>query len=77
MDAMLLLLLAIGLSVTMTGAWAIQRMTGASGWIDTIWSAAVGLAGMAAAVFAEGDGGRRTAAFLVIAIWSLIRVTKN
>jgi steroid 5-alpha reductase family enzyme len=71
MDAMLLLLLAIGLSVTMTGAWAIQRMTGASGWIDTIWSAAVGLGGMAAALFAEGDGGRRTAAFLVIAIWSL------
>lgn len=71
MDAMLLLLLAIGLSVTMTGAWAIQRMTGASGWIDTIWSAAVGLGGMAAAVFAEGDGGRRTAVFLIIAIWSL------
>lgn len=71
MDAMLLLLLAIGLSVTMTGAWAIQRMTGASGWIDTIWSAAVGLGGMAAAVFATGDSGRRTAVFLVIAVWSL------
>jgi steroid 5-alpha reductase family enzyme len=71
MDAMLLLLLAIGLSVTMTGAWAIQRMTGASGWIDTIWSAVVGLGGMAATVFAEGDGGRRTAVFIVIAIWSL------
>lgn len=71
MDAMLLLLLAIGLSVTMTGAWAIQRMTGASGWIDTIWSVAVGLAGMAAAVFADGDSGRRTAVFVIIALWSL------
>lgn len=71
MDVMLILLLAIGLSVAMTGAWAVQRMTGASGWIDTIWSAAVGLAGMAAAVFAEGDTTRRTVAFAIIAAWSL------
>jgi steroid 5-alpha reductase family enzyme len=71
MDVVLLLLLAIGLSAIMTGAWLIQRATGASGWIDTIWSIAVGLAGMAAAFLAEGDAGRRTAAFVVIAIWSL------
>jgi steroid 5-alpha reductase family enzyme len=71
MDVPLLLLLAIGLSVIMTGAWAAQRATGASGWIDTIWSIAVGLGGMAAALFAEGDALRRTAAFLLVAIWSL------
>ncbi|MGV3551184.1 DUF1295 domain-containing protein [Rhizobium sp.] len=71
MDAILLLTLAIGLSVIMTGAWAIQRVTGASGWIDTIWSVAVGIGGMAAALFAEGDAGRRTAVFVIIAIWSV------
>jgi steroid 5-alpha reductase family enzyme len=71
MDGMLLLMLAIGLSVTMTVAWAIQRMTGASGWVDMIWSAAVGIGGMAAAAFAAGDGGRRTAVLMIIAIWSL------
>ncbi len=71
MDFVLLLLLAIGLSVLMTGAWAIQRATGASGWIDTIWSVAVGFGGMAAAFFAEGDPGRRAAAFVIVAIWSL------
>jgi steroid 5-alpha reductase family enzyme len=71
MDVVLLLSLALGLSVIMTGAWLIQRATGASGWIDTIWSIAVGLGGMAAALFAEGDPGRRTAAFVIVAIWSV------
>lgn len=71
MDVVLLLLLAIGLSVIMTGAWLIQRASGASGWIDTVWSIAVGLGGMAAVLFAEGDTGRRTVAFVLVAIWSL------
>jgi steroid 5-alpha reductase family enzyme len=71
MDGTLLLTLAIGLSVIMTGAWAVQRATGASGWIDTIWSTAVGLGGMAAAAFAEGDGGRRTIVLVLVTIWSL------
>lgn len=71
MDAALLFLLALGLSVLMTGAWAVQRLTGASGWIDTIWSLAVGLGGMAAAIFATGDAGRRGAAFALVAAWSV------
>jgi len=71
MDVVLLLMLAIGLSVIMTAAWAVQRATGASGWIDTIWSVAVGLGGMAAALFAAGDAGRRAVAFVFVAIWSL------
>ena len=53
MDVALLLMLAIALSAIMTGAWAVQRMTGASGWIDTIWSITVGLGGMAALVMAR------------------------
>jgi len=71
MDVGLLTIIAVGLVIIMTSAWAIQRMTGSSGWIDTIWSFAVGLGGIVAAIFAHGDGGRRVAAFLTIAVWSL------
>jgi steroid 5-alpha reductase family enzyme len=71
MDTVLLTTIAAGLVLVMTGAWAIQRLTGASGWIDTIWSLAVGLAGMDAVFFAEGDIGRRIAAFIMIAAWSI------
>lgn len=71
MDAGLLMMLAIGLSAIMTGAWATQRATGSSGWIDTIWSFAVGLGGMAAAVLADGEPWRRAAAFAIVTVWSL------
>jgi len=71
LDFVLLATIAIGLVMIMTGAWAIQRATSSSGWIDTIWSFAVGLGGIVAAVFAHGDGGRRIAAFVIIAVWSL------
>ena len=38
------------LALIMAGAWVIQRRTGQSGWIDAIWSFAVGLVGAAAAL---------------------------
>jgi steroid 5-alpha reductase family enzyme len=41
---------AAALVVIMTGAWAVQLRTGQSGWIDTIWSFAVGVVGAAAAL---------------------------
>ncbi len=71
MDFVLLLGIAMGLSIAMTIAWATQRVTGASGWVDTIWSFAVGLGGISASLFAHGDGSRRVAAFILVAIWSL------
>jgi steroid 5-alpha reductase family enzyme len=71
LDFVLLGMIAAGLVVVMTGAWAIQHATGSSGWIDTIWSFAVGLGGIVAAIFANGDGGRRIAVFVIIAVWSL------
>jgi steroid 5-alpha reductase family enzyme len=71
MDVFLLIILAIFLSAAMAGAWAIQRWTGRSGWIDTIWSFAVGSGGMAAALFADGDFTRRMIALALIAAWSL------
>jgi hypothetical protein len=41
---------AVALALIMTGAWAVQLRTGQSGWIDTIWSFAVGVVGAAAAL---------------------------
>ncbi len=71
MDTVLLVGLAMWLSLAMAGAWAIQRWTGRSGWIDTTWSFAVGLGGISAALFADGDFGRRMVVLVVIAAWSL------
>jgi steroid 5-alpha reductase family enzyme len=71
MDLSLLIVIAVGLSLAMAGAWAVQRGTGTSGWIDTIWSLAVGLGGIAAAVFAEGLFARRMAVLVIVAAWAL------
>lgn len=62
---------AIGLSLAMAGAWAVQRKTGNSGWIDTIWSFAVGIGGGAAALFANGAFERQIIVFAIIALWAL------
>jgi steroid 5-alpha reductase family enzyme len=71
MDAHLPVIIAIGLSLAMAGAWAIQRTTGLSGWIDTIWSFAVGLGGIIAAVFADGSFDRRMTVLVLISLWAL------
>ncbi|WP_244604752.1 DUF1295 domain-containing protein [Rhizobium anhuiense] len=71
MDLSLLVLIAILLSLAMVIAWAIQRVTSLSGWIDTIWSAAVGVGGMTAALFSNGDLDRRIALMTIIAAWAL------
>lgn len=71
MDIYLLIVIAIWLSLVMAGAWAIQRLTGQSGWIDTIWSFAVGTGGIVAALGAEGDFGRRMAVLALICAWAL------
>lgn len=70
MDLPLLVIIAIWLSLAMAGAWAVQRVTGLSGWIDTIWSLAVGIGGIGAALFGDGDAGRRIAVLALIAVWA-------
>ncbi|NLR97096.1 DUF1295 domain-containing protein [Rhizobium sp. P38BS-XIX] len=55
----------------MAGAWGVQRATGASGWIDTIWSFAVGSGGILAAAFCDGMPERRWSAAIVVALWAL------
>lgn len=71
MDWFLLAAIAIGLSLAMAGSWVVQRMTGLSGWIDTIWSLSVGVGGIAAALFAQGIFGRRMIILVIIAAWAL------
>ena len=50
MEPELLATSLLGLAMAMSFAWALQRATGASGWVDTVWSFAVGIVGMAAAL---------------------------
>lgn len=44
MTALSIIIPLIVLSLGMAAAWAIQRKTGNSGWVDTVWSALTGLA---------------------------------
>jgi steroid 5-alpha reductase family enzyme len=73
MDAGFVITAAIALSALMTFAWVVQRLTGKSGWVDTIWSLAVGIGGVLAAAWpdAGASASRRVAAGVLIALWSL------
>ena len=65
----------IGLAVVMAGAWAVQRATGVSGWIDAIWTFGVGAVGAGLAigfgVIATGPFWRAGLAAALAVIWSL------
>jgi steroid 5-alpha reductase family enzyme len=70
----LLALLAAFLSLAMAGAWAVQRATGNSGWVDSVWSYATGAA-CATAALAPLDGlppsWRQWAVAALVAAWGL------
>ncbi|HTQ33185.1 MAG TPA: DUF1295 domain-containing protein [Stellaceae bacterium] len=69
----LLLVLAAGLSAAMTAAWNIAVRTGRSGWIDAIWSLAIGVAGLVGALVPFGSGRLTTRQMVVaalVAAWS-------
>jgi len=71
---LLIIGLAIALSLIMTVAWAVVVRTGQSGWIDAIWSFAVGIAGVVGALYPLDDGAwtvRQLLAALLVAFWSL------
>lgn len=63
--------LAVLMSLLMAAARALQRYTGSSGWIDTVWSASVGLGGVVAVLFSDGDSWRRGAVLFLVLVWSL------
>jgi len=46
-----LVLIALALSALLALAWVVQQRTGNSGWVDTIWTFAVGGVGAAAALW--------------------------
>ncbi len=73
MDLVPLASIAAGLAVAMAGAWLIQRLSGKSGWIDVVWSFAVGLGGVAAALLpsAGAADARRPVIAVLIALWAL------
>ena len=65
---------AVALALIMTVAWAVQLRTGQSGWIDTIWSFAVGVVGAAAALAPiagqEGLTARQMLVAVCVFAWS-------
>src|SRR5690242_13395516 len=66
--------IAVSLSVLMAGAWVVQQRTGNSGWVDTIWTFAVGLVGAGSALWPVGGTAPNARQWLVaalVAIWSL------
>ncbi|MEQ1955117.1 DUF1295 domain-containing protein [Mesorhizobium yinganensis] len=64
----------LALSLTMTGAWWIATKSGKSGWIDAIWSFAVGICGAVPALASFGGAGLTDRQLLVAGLallWSL------
>jgi len=58
------------LSACMAGAWAVQRATGNSGWVDAVWSFSIGAGGILLALL-PGISLRGTIVAGLIAIWAL------
>jgi steroid 5-alpha reductase family enzyme len=66
--------IALSLSLLMALAWAVQQRTGNSGWVDTIWTFAVGLVGAGSALWpvaAAAPNPRQWLVAALVAIWSL------
>lgn len=59
------------LVLAMAGAWAVQRRTGDSGWIDTTWSFAVGLASVLGLSMLSIPAARRWLLLLLVLAWSM------
>src|SRR6201996_3000837 len=69
-----LVAIALSLSVLMAFAWMVRERTGNSGWVDTIWTFAVGLVGAGSALWPLGGAAPNARQWLVAAlvvIWSL------
>jgi steroid 5-alpha reductase family enzyme len=66
--------IAVSLSILMAFAWVVQQHTGNSGWVDTIWTFAVGLVGAGSALWPAGGAAPNARQWLVaalVAVWSL------
>jgi steroid 5-alpha reductase family enzyme len=66
--------IAVSLSIPMAIAWMVQQRSGNSGWVDTIWTFAVGLVGAGSALWPVAGFAPNPRQWLVatlVAIWSL------
>ena len=66
--------IAVSLSILMAGAWVVQRRTGNSGWVDTIWTFSLGLVGAGSALWPVAGAApniRQCLVAALVAIWSL------
>ena len=64
---------AVFLSVAMAGGWAMQWVTGNAGWVDAVWSFALGIGGVVLALIPglPDPTLRQIVVALLIAAWSL------
>src|SRR6202795_2324803 len=66
--------IAVSLPILMAMAWMLQQRTGNSGWVDTIWTFSIGLAGAGSALWPVAGAAPNARQWLVaglVAIWSL------
>jgi len=66
--------MALALSALMSCAWGVQRRSGNSGWVDTIWTFSVGLVGVGSALAPLAEvppTPRQWLVAVLVAIWSL------
>ena len=64
----------LAMSLVMNGAWAVQRRTGNSGWIDVTWTFGVGVIGAVSAlipIVGTGVTARQLLVGGLVLIWSL------
>ena len=64
----------VGLSLAMTGAWALQRATGNAGWVDVVWTFATGVGGVVyalAPIAGQAPSPRALLVAALITVWSL------
>ena len=69
-----LVLIALALSVLLAIAWLVQQRTGNSGWVDTIWTFAVGGVGAVAALWPVAHDSLPARQWLIAALalaWAL------
>jgi steroid 5-alpha reductase family enzyme len=69
-----LAVMAVALSILMTGAWLVQQHTGNSGWVDTIWTFSLGFVGAGGALWpmaGEPVALRQWLIAALVVIWSL------
>jgi steroid 5-alpha reductase family enzyme len=70
----LVIAVSLSLAVAMTLAWLIQRLTRNAGWVDVVWTFALGAAGVVYALYplhGQMPSGRQSLIAALVAFWSL------